>query len=90
MSRDATLAVKCHACTRAYCCCDLPTDQDIEESNRRAVERLQRDLAQVCAADSERLLELGFRFDLCDREPGHPGFHEFISLGTGDIQGSGL
>lgn len=43
-------------------------------------ERLQRDLAMVCGADNERLLEIGYRFDLCDREPGHPGFHQFLAL----------
>ncbi len=34
----------------------------------------------VCGADSERLLEQGYRFDLCAREAGHDGFCQFISL----------
>lgn len=34
----------------------------------------------VCGADNERLLWLGFNFDLCQREPGHPGFHWHQSL----------
>lgn len=33
-----------------------------------------------CGADSERLMALGYVFDQCDREPAHPGFHQFRAL----------
>ena len=34
----------------------------------------------ACGADNERLLELGYRFDLCAKPAGHGWMHEHIAL----------
>lgn len=51
-------------------------DEALVEGTALAVPSL---LTEHCGADNPRLLRLGFDFDLCDREPGHPGFHEHVA-----------
>lgn len=51
-----------------------PDDADDYQSDVQAADE------EACGADSENLLTLGYSFDLCRREPGHPGFHEYIAL----------